>query len=387
MTEYQIVYRGLVADTQGYARAARGYILALDDLGVDVKIEPVDIGSPDAKLDDEVKSRIHKLIKKPYSKDKKKVLIYHMQPSGVSPNYERENNKFDKVIINTVFETTKVPDEWFPNVNNADAVICPSKQNVEAFRNSGITPPIYLAPHGADTKTFKASNKPFPLNVKDKFNFLSVFQWQHRKGPDILLRAYWEEFSPKDKVNLIIKSYWGNDGIKKNQRALISQVAQYKNKLGFKNTAQIHFSPSLFSDEDLKGLYTLSDCFVLPSRGEGVGLPYIEALSSSIPVIATNWGGQIDFLNEGNSYLVDYELKTTDYNNGYHVAPNFAQVFTHDMEWAEPNVKDLCRKMRYVYEHQEEAKEKGKQGRKDAKEMSWEIGAKAIKKVIEDLLG
>lgn len=384
--DYQIVWRGIPLDQQGYSRATRKYVLALDDLGVDVKIEPVNVGSPDAKLDDKILKRINKLINKPYATDKPKVLIYHMQPSGFNP--VEELKKYDKVISKTVFETTKVPDNWFPMVNQCDAVICPSQQNAEAFKNSGITPPIYLAPHGADVDGFNPRNKPFPLQVNDTFNFLSVFQWQHRKGADVLLGAYWEEFSPRDKVRLILKSYWGNAGFKKDQRAVLNQIVNYKKQLGFNdnNTAQIYFSPSLFSDEDLKGLYTLSDCYVLPSRGEGVGLPYIEALSSGIPCISTNWGGQIDFLNEGNSFLVDYELKPTDYNNGHHVAPNFAHVFTHEMEWAEPSLSDLRKKMRYAYEHQEEVKAKGKQGRKDMKEMSWEIGAKVIKQAVEDVL-
>jgi glycosyltransferase involved in cell wall biosynthesis len=384
-TPYQIVYRALIADTQGYARAARKYILALDQLGVDVKIEPVDVGSPDAKLDDKVRKRLNQLINKPYATNKPKVLLYHMQPSGVDPIHERTRG-YDKVVIKTVFETTKVPANWFPNVNQADAVFCPSQQNVQAFKDSGITPPIYLAPHGADTDAFNPRNKKFPLDTKGKFTFLSVFQWQHRKSPDLLLRAYWEEFSERDNVALVLKTYWGNSGLKSDQRAVLNQIMQYKQNLGHKNTAPIYFSPSLFSDDDLKGLYTLSDCFVLPSRGEGVGLPYIEALSSGIPCIAPNWGGQIDFLNEGNSFLFDYDLVPTDYNNGYHVAPNFSQVFTSDMQWSEPKLSDLRKKMRYAYNHQDEVKEKGKQGRKDMKKMSWEIGAKVIKQAVEDLL-
>ena len=43
-------------------------------------------------------------------------------------------------------------------------------------------------------------------------------------------------------------------------------------------------------------LYRSSDCFVLPTRGEGWGLPIIEAMACGVPVIATSWSAQCDFM-------------------------------------------------------------------------------------------
>jgi len=63
--------------------------------------------------------------------------------------------------------------------------------------------------------------------------------------------------------------------------------------VGESTQKQIQFTNTLGKAE-LKGLYTLGDVFVLPTRGEGAGLPFIEALSSGVPVIATGWGGHMD---------------------------------------------------------------------------------------------
>ena len=387
--DYQVCWRGFIGGTTGYDNASRGYLLGLDRLGIDVKIEPMCYGENifTGGLDPKEESRLRELIDKPYAEDKKKILVYHAQPNGVDPVAERE--RYDKVIILTVWETTKVPDSWIDNANAADAIIIPSKQNEEALKDSGIASPIYIVPHGSDCNAFKPENIPLSLtDARDKFTFLSVFQWQHRKAPEILLKAFWEEFSRDDNVCLIVKTYWGSHVISKQEsRHIMSQISDYKQRLGVSDSAPIYLSTSIFEDADLKGLYTTSDCFVLPTRGEGVGLPYMEALSSGIPVIATAWGGSMDFLNSKNSYLVDYQLLPTDSRTTEGISPNFNQLFTPEMRWAEPDVGSLRRQMRWAYDNQELAKEMGEQGRKDMEKISWGSSAVTFKSVIEEVLG
>jgi glycosyltransferase involved in cell wall biosynthesis len=55
---------------------------------------------------------------------------------------------------------------------------------------------------------------------------------------------------------------------------------------------------------DIPRLYAAVDCFVLPTRGEGWGLPIFEAMAMGLPVIATNWSGQVDFMNENNAFPI-----------------------------------------------------------------------------------
>lgn len=50
------------------------------------------------------------------------------------------------------------------------------------------------------------------------------------------------------------------------------------------------------------------DGFILPSHGEGWGLPLIEAMASGLPTIATAWGGQMDFMSRENSWPVSRSL-------------------------------------------------------------------------------
>lgn len=385
---YQVVWRGIVHDKQGYARASREYLLALDRLGVDIRVEPLNFGTDPTRLAPEQAKRIKELIAKPLAPNKKKILVYHAQPYGVEPIKERERG-FHKVFINTVWETTKVPDSWFPAINQADGVLVPSKQNVQALKDSGVTVPIYLVPHGAEVEMFNPDKKPFDMldNVLgDSFVFLSVFQWQHRKAPDILLRAYWEEFTDKDNVSLIVKSYW-NPNVKETQRIVQSNIMQYKHRLGrSEGTAPLFYSGSDWNEDDLSGLYTRSDVFVLPTRGEGVGLPYVEAMCSGIPCIATGWGGQTDFIGDANGYLIDYEMQSTFAKKHEAIADHQFAYFTEDMMWAEPNLDHLKQLMRHAYENREEVKERGKNARIFMEAFTWNDVGVILKEVFDKVV-
>ncbi len=90
---------------------------------------------------------------------------------------------------------------------------------------------------------------------------------------------------------------------------------------------------------EIKDLYHRSDVFVLPSRGEGFGLPYAEAMMMSKPVIAPDKGGHMDFCSNENSYLVESGLVPV-------VATSNDQLF-RDCLWLEVDEESLFEKMKY----------------------------------------
>jgi glycosyltransferase involved in cell wall biosynthesis len=113
---------------------------------------------------------------------------------------------------------------------------------------------------------------------------------------------------------------------------------------------------------DLPKIYNASDAFVLISRGEGQGLPYMEAGSCGLPVIGSFCTGQSSLLNEENSYLVYPEGFEKANVNGYlstlakhcrFYENQYFPIFNED------SISKTSQLMREIFENQEKAKEKG----------------------------
>ena len=92
-------------------------------------------------------------------------------------------------------------------------------------------------------------------------------------------------------------------------------------------------------------------------RGEAWGLPLSEAMACAKPVIATRYSGLLDFVTDANGYLVDVERLVPVSDDVYY------DLATNPGEWARPSVSHLADLMHHVYEHQDEAKAKGRVAR------------------------
>ena len=81
-------------------------------------------------------------------------------------------------------------------------------------------------------------------------------------------------------------------------------------------------------------------CLVSLTRGEGFGLPLLEASAAKIPVIATNWSGHLDFLNVGKFIPVNYKLVEIpeDRIDG--------RIFKKGFKWADADELDFKKKIR-----------------------------------------
>lgn len=346
--------------------ASREYVKALRRQGVQT-----DIGS--------AKGGTHR--------NRHKVLIYHHTPHTI--DIKKERKQFKTIIINTVWETTRIPRRWIKPINQADAVCVPSYHNVRALRNSGIKIPIYIVPHGVHAKTFTArKRKPQADSKKRTFTFLSVFGFQHRKNPEALLRAYWEEFDAADRVQLIIKT--SGYSARENGSWIRGRIQAYKANLHIrKQTAPLQIITGHLGTKALRGLYAKGDAFVLPTRGEGVGLPFLEAMASGIPVITTSWGGQMDFITSSNSFLVPYKLQppASSMNRKSSISRPFRHLFAEKGQlWAEVDIGSLRRQMRRAYENPKLCTLKGQRARSDALKLSWNRAGRSLRRVIEQVM-
>ena len=98
--------------------------------------------------------------------------------------------------------------------------------------------------------------------------------------------------------------------------------------------------------ENLKSILFQSDGLVAPSFGEGFGLPIAEAMLLGIPVITTSWGGQLDFCNTKNSWLIDFK---------FCYAKNHFNLISSI--WAEPDNKHLSKILIEIYKEKDSIKQ------------------------------
>ena len=364
-SSYQVVWKGPVNKKSGLGIASREYVRALRRQGVDVAVGTERSGTTKTAK-------------------KHKVLIYHHSPRTLNAGKERK--RFKTIIVNTVWETTRIPKWWIKPINQCDAVCVPSHQNKRALQNSGIQIPIFVVPHGVHARFFTPKKKQPPSEkTNGTFTFVSVFGFQHRKNPEALLKAYWEEFSSADRVRLIIKT--NGYAPHENDRWIKNRIQAYKARLNLrKSTAPVQIITGHLHAKSLKNLYAKGHAFVLPTRGEGVGLPFLEAMASGIPVIATGWGGHMDFLTKHNAFLVKYKLRppVIGMNRKSSIARQFRHLFAEKgMLWAEADIGSLRKQMRTAYENPLLCMKKGRQARRDALKWSWNRAGRLFKKTIE----
>ncbi|MEW5867083.1 MAG: glycosyltransferase [Bacillota bacterium] len=366
-----IVWHAPVFDPSGYAGQARNLVLALDRLGADVRLRPIRWSRLGAGLGGDVSANLESLASRPSPKAGF-VNVWHVFPPSL---YRR----MDGAVLNVgrlLFETDRIPESWVGALNGMDEIWVPSAHNVESFARSGVSPDkLVKIPEPVDTSVFDPGSPVPRLNIDGAkgFKFLSVFDWQRRKGWDVLISAYIEAFDQHDDVSLVIKTYssWGRtaDGID-------GDISEFLKSLGrsLRDIPQIVLICGVMSHRDLVGLYKAADAFVLPSRAEGWGCPYAEAMSMALPTIGTRWGGNTEFMNDQNSFLIDVEDLEEVPEEVLHEVPLYK-----GHKWARPSTNHLASLMRKVFDDREEAVKVGRRARTDMEErFSCDVVAQAL---------
>lgn len=357
-----IKWGGPILYFNGYASHARKCLIPLDESGVSLAIDPYGIDkSFAAQLSQDELNRWRRLMGCPVERG---IYVCFALPTlldgtDVFAHARKHNPGFDAYVGISTFETDRIPSLWAQACNGMDEVWVPSTFNVEAFRRSGVDPErIHVLPTGIDTVALDpARAQPMEIGKGRRFAFLSVFQWSKRKGWDVLLKAYLSAFTSEDDVCLVLRTYPHLVKIPPIRDRIDSFLRRQGHDPG--HTPPIVLIEDFVSEERMPSLYAAADAFVLPTRGEGFGLPLMEAMAMGLPVIATRWSGHLDFMNDENSYLVDVEnLAPMDPEQMAE-----SSFYTPDQRWAEPSVSHAAALMRHVYENREEARRRGQAAR------------------------
>ena len=289
----------------------------------------------------------------------------------VVPNEFQPVAKYN-IGITAGLETTVCPAEWIEGLNRMNLNIVPAKFIKESLEKTVFDKhdqntkqkigtikcetPIEVLFEGADTEIYKPT-KEFSKDlvdelksIKEDFCFLFVGHWlqgslgNDRKDLGMLIKTFLETFKNQKKQPALLLKTSGASPCILDREDILKKVSEIKNTVSGE-LPNIYILHGDLRDEEMNGLYNHPKvkAHVSFTHGEGFGRPLLEASLSGKPVIAPNWGGQVDFLDANNSILLPGSLnkvKKESFPKNMYV--DGSQWFTVNYNYASKILKDIC---------------------------------------------
>lgn len=341
----KVLLRAPVLSQSGYgvhSRQIARWLLGRSD--VDLTIHPVSWGITPWYID---ASACDGLIGKIMEKSKDDKGPFDVSVQIQLPNEWTRGLAKKDVGVTAGVETTICNPTWVNAINGmSGGVIVPSTFVKNTFEKSASVDKdkLHVIPEAFFDAIEVKSNLKYQFDTS--FNFLLVGQLTansadvDRKNIFNTLKWFCETFHDDKDVGLIIKTNNGRE-TKIDRKLTTDIIRRVISQVRKGPYPRIHLLHGHMNDVEVVSLYKdpTVKAFVSLTRGEGFGLPILEAAASGIPIIATNWSGHLDFLKFGKFIKVDFELKPVP------VSRVDGNIFVKDARWAEPTEEDVKRKL------------------------------------------
>ncbi|TPP42573.1 Glycosyl transferases group 1 family protein [Leishmania donovani] len=316
-------------------------------------------------------------------------------------------------IGHSMSELSNIQQKWIvPMRTRADEIWTTADFFATIYRRNGVSPDkIRVVPEAVDVYEYdpanyarqptmsrcasisSCDNRPSLTEEErlQRYVFFSSFKWEDRKGWDVLLKAYWAAFGPsapsqlRERTTLVIKTRlthryspelsrdsvlhfietWGRGGALPG----MTSMADYPH---------IIIVTGEVSAAEVVQMYANADAFVHPTKAEGWGLPAVEAMAMGLPVLVTEWGGPLRFMERDSCFRIPVDGLEE-------ISPNSPYGYEEGMKMAIPSVEKTAELMRYVVEHPEHARRVGRRAREYAvRELSEEAVADRMDRLFVD---
>ena len=332
----RILLRAPLLTSSGYGVHARQIFEAVESIdGVELDVECLNWGKTPWLLNQETNEGLigrimshSRKIKPPYD-----LSIQVQLPDEWDSSFARKN-----IGVSAIVETDRCNPSWIESCNKMDLVVVPSEFTKGVIKKSGVvTTNIEVVPEWFNQYIINDDLRlDKEIDLKSEHNFLILGQLGAMNADDDRKNIYktikWvaENFKNRDDVGIIIKTNMGKN-TKIDKKLTQNILNQMKNH--FKDSkVKLYLIHGTMTDQEIAALYRHKKikCLVSATRGEGYGLPLIEAAASGMPIIVTNWSGHLDFLQKINFLAVDYDLKEINESR----VDN--RIFFPGFRWAEP---------------------------------------------------
>lgn len=351
----KLLFVGPVLTASGYGVHARQLLKSLNDAGgFDIAVESLRWGETPFLQDDDLEW-IRKLSEKTHASPDLVIQV------SIPNEFKRRAPLH--IGVTAGIEVDRVAPDWLLACNKeVDFIIVPSEHSRRAFiveyhgqngEKLRLEKPIFVVPEGVDTDIFRktegARSKYLDdLGAPDK-NFVFVGlgldkpEGRDRKNVTRLVEWFCRAFAGNKNVGLILKTSIVNYSQLDYQTAA-KRIGDIKNAVKCGEFPKVLLVHGRLSEQEMADIY--NDPRVISAvsltHGEGFGLPLIEAASTGLPVIATDWSGHLDFLTKNGKKLfvpVEFDLQDIYPEN---VWPG---VMNAGSKWAVPREGDATTKL------------------------------------------
>jgi glycosyltransferase involved in cell wall biosynthesis/2-polyprenyl-3-methyl-5-hydroxy-6-metoxy-1,4-benzoquinol methylase len=246
------------------------------------------------------------------------------------------------------WEVGEIPAGWETAFQYVDEVWVASRHIYDAIAPAAPVPVVQVGMPVALPQPPPLSRAELGL-PEEGFLFLFVHDYHStaaRKNPVGLVEAFKRAFPPGSGAKLVVKSINAENLPHEHDRVVLAAG----------DHPDITLIDAYVSAGEKNAMIAACDCYVSLHRSEGFGLTAAEAMLLGKPTIATRYGGTLEFMNDSNSYLVDWQ--PVQVGEGAHPYP--AQG-----TWADPDLDQAAALMREVLANPRQARARGERARSD----------------------
>jgi glycosyltransferase involved in cell wall biosynthesis len=343
----KVIFKGPVLTQSGYgvhARQVARWLLSKNDIDVKFVVTPWG-DTPWILNRSHCDGLVGKIMERTASPDYKADVSFQLQ----LPNEWDSKLCPINIGITAAVETDLANPDWVADSNKMSCIVLPSNHSLKSLENAGtLTVESHVIPESFSDDIVKNDDKTIDLShVKTSFNFLLFGQmtgnnpFNDRKNLLFTIKWICEVFEKDNDVGIIIKTNAGRNTkidrniVLRNLEVLLKEVRPRS------ENPKVYLLHGDMSDSDVAALYKHQKVKALVSltRGEGYGLPILEAAAAGLPVIATGWSGHLDFMKHTKFVSIDHKLTQI------HPSRVDDKIFMKNSKWAEPIEEDFKKKI------------------------------------------
>jgi hypothetical protein len=301
------------------------------------------------------------------------------------PNEFQPVGKYN-IGLTAGIETTHCAPQWIEGLNRMDLNLVSSEHSKKVFETTAfdhkdkngnllrqikLEKPVKVLLEGALVDLYKplkrneiASREIFDdiNSIPEDFAFLSVGHWmqgdvgEDRKNIGMLVKIFYEKYkNKKNPPALILKTSITNASLL-GKTEILKRLDFLKKSVDSSKLPNVYILHGDLSNKEMNEVYNHPKIKAMVSltKGEGFGRPLLEFSLTNKPIIASNWSGQLDFLQPEFCALVEGSLKPI------HKTAVIKDMLIPESQWFSPEPTNVSSALTSITDNYKDWKVKAK---------------------------